>query len=107
AWEGLEYQALPDLGTLSAGDLALHCPPGGESFADLCDRVVPALNAAVEPGATAIVAHAGTIRAALAAAIGHPGAALAFEIAPLSATALIALPGGGFSVAYVNRVASC
>lgn len=104
SWEGQDYKALPDLGALSAADLALHCPPDGESFADLCDRVSPALHAAAEPGATAIVAHAGTIRAALAAAIGRPGAALAFEIAPLSATALIALPSGGFSIAYVNRV---
>lgn len=107
AWEGLEYQALPELGKLSAGDLALHCPPGGESFADLCERVIPALDAAAEPGTTAIVAHAGTIRAALAAALGQSGSALAFEIALLSATALVAFQGGGFSIAYVNRVACC
>lgn len=105
-WEGQEYKALPDLGPLSGAELARHRPPKGESFADLCDRIIPVLKAA-EPGLTAIVAHAGTVRAALAAAIGEPGAALAFEIAPLSATALIALPDGGFSVAYVNRVAGC
>lgn len=107
AWEGHEYKALPDLGMLSGADLALHRPPGGESFADLCKRVIPMLHEAAEPGSTAIVAHAGTVRAALATAIGHPGAALAFEIAPLSATALIVLPGGGFSIAYVNRIACC
>ena len=81
--------------------LADHRPPGGESFADVCARVAPAL-AALPGGRTAIVAHAGVARAALALALGSPGLGLAFEVAPLSLTVLRRHPGG-WSVACVNR----
>jgi alpha-ribazole phosphatase len=40
-------------------------------------------------GRTAIIAHAGTIRAALAMALGTIGPALAFSIDPLSITRLM------------------
>ena len=53
-------------------------------------------------GVTAVVAHAGTVRAALARACGSVPAALAFQIAPLSLTRIIVAPGG-WSVACVNR----
>ncbi len=103
-WEGMELTKLPDLGPLPRADLARHTPPGGESFADLCHRTAPALIAAARlPGPVIIVAHAGTIRAALALAMSSAAAPLAFEIAPLSATHLRALPGGQWSVAHVNR----
>ncbi len=62
-------------------------------------RVAPAL--AELEGAVAIVAHAGTIRAALALALGTVPAALAFEIAPLSLTRL-RRHARGWSVACVN-----
>lgn len=52
----------------------------------------------------AVVAHAGTIRAALALAMGNIPAAISFQIAPLSLTRIVALPGDGWSVAEVNRV---
>lgn len=97
-WEGAA--TLPDLGPLPRDALAAFRPPGGESFADLCARVQPAL-ALSGPGPVAIVAHAGTARAALALCTGT--AALAFEIAPLSATRLRALPGGEWSVICVNQ----
>lgn len=103
-WEGLAYDKLPDLGPLSGAALARHRPPGGESFADLCRRLRPALReAAREGGRIAIVAHAGVARGALALALGSPGRGLAFEIAPLSSTMIRALPGGGWSVGWVNR----
>lgn len=98
-WEGVAYADLPDLGPLSAEALAAHRPPGGESFADLCARVQPVL-AALE-GPVAVVAHAGTVRAALALAVGVPGA-LAFQVAPLSLTRMVRGPGG-WSVVEVNR----
>lgn len=107
-WEGLSYAELPDLGMLGADDLANHRPPGGESFADVCERVHPALRAAAGDAAqrVCIVAHAGPIRAALALALGMgPAAALAFEIAPLSMTAVRLIGEGTFSVSYVNRLA--
>lgn len=101
-WEGSAYGDLPDLGPLQPDDLARHTPPGGESFADLCARVGPALRDLAAAGDAMIVAHAGTVRAALALALGSIPAALAFDVAPLSVTRLSALPGGGWSVACVN-----
>jgi alpha-ribazole phosphatase len=98
-WEGVAYADLPDLGPLDAAALAAHVPPGGESFADLCRRVPPLLDElAVLPGRTVVVAHAGTIRAALAHVLGAAGPALAGVIDPLSATRLIP----GWAIGGVN-----
>ncbi len=101
AWEGRPLTDLPDLGPLSVGELAHHCPPDGESFATLCARIAPALRD-LSAGRIAVVAHAGTVRAALALALGSVPAALAFEVAPLSVTAVRLFPGGA-SVRFVNR----
>lgn len=104
AWEDMPLTDLPDLGPLPPALLAAHTPPQGESFAAMCARVAPALaELARQPGRSAIVAHAGTVRAALALAMGDPGAALAFGIDPLSVTSLIPA-GDQWAVAYVNRV---
>lgn len=104
AWEGTAFAALPDLGPLAPDALAAHRPPGGESFADLCARVAPALeDLAGEGGRIAVLAHAGVVRAALALALGSVPGALAFQVAPLSLSEVHALPGGGWSVAGVNR----
>jgi alpha-ribazole phosphatase len=103
-WDGCAWADLPDLGTLKPGALADHAPPGGESFAALCARVAPALADLGREGDVTIVAHAGTVRAGLALALGSVPAALAFEVAPLSVTRLKALPGGAWSVAAVNWV---
>lgn len=89
AWEGVAFADLPDLGAMDPPTLAAHRPPGGESFDDLCTRTVPALR---EMAGCAIVAHAGTVRAALSMAVGP--AALSFEVAPLSVTQLRLVPGG-------------
>ncbi|KEO60727.1 histidine phosphatase family protein [Thioclava indica] len=103
-WEGVAYCDLPDLGPLSNSDLATHRPPRGESFADLCLRVRPALtDLAGQGGRIAVIAHAGVVRAGLAHALGSIPAALAFQVAPLSITRLIATGGGGWSVACVNQ----
>ena len=95
-----ESRGIPDLGPLSPADLAAHRPEAGESFLDMAARVQPVLQAAT--GALAIVAHAGTVRAALALAVGP--AALSFAVAPLSLTILIRSPGG-WGVEAVNRIA--
>ncbi len=102
AWEGREFADLPDLGPLPATELARHTPPGGESFSAVCDRIAPALIGLAEGGDVTIIAHAGTVRAALALALGSVPAALAFEIAPLSVTRLRALSGGGWTVISTN-----
>lgn len=102
AWEGASYAHLPDLGPMSADQLATTAPPGGESFADACARIVPALEAlAAGGGRIAVVAHAGTVRAALSRALGRPGAALAFRVAPLSLTRIDVSPAG-WAVGCVN-----
>lgn len=102
-WEGRSFTALPDLGPLSPADLASHRPPGGESFDDVCARVRRGLSdICTTPGRVAIVAHAGTIRAALAMALGSIPAALGFEIATLSLSRITALHGVGFSIGCVN-----
>lgn len=106
AWEGRALDTLPDLGPLSGAELAAHRPPGGESFADLCARLAPALQAAATGGRVAIVAHAGTVRGALALALASPAAALAFEVAPLSSTGLRAVgvgAGRSWAIRWVNR----
>jgi alpha-ribazole phosphatase len=102
AEDGMAYADLPDLGPLPREALAERRPPGGESFADMAARVIQALEAlAATDGPVAVVAHAGTVRAGLALAIGSVPAALAFEVAPLSLTRLRCFDGA-FSVACVN-----
>lgn len=101
AWEGMAYAEIPDLGPLSRAELAAHRPPGGESFADLMARVAPALRA-IPAGRTALVVHAGTIRAALALALSNPADALGFAVLPLSVTR-ISRQAGTWSVGAVNR----
>lgn len=106
AWEGASYAHLPDLGPMSPNQLAATAPPGGESFADACARIVPALERlAADGGRIAVVAHAGTVRAALSRALGSAGAALAFRVAPLSLTTLHASPAG-WAVGCVNVLAA-
>ena len=105
AWEGVAFADLPDLGVLTGAVLAAHRPPEGESFLDLYDRVTPALaEAAALGGRVVIIAHAGVIRAALGLALGAAELGLAFQVAPLSLTTIVALPGGAFSIAGVNRM---
>lgn len=106
AWEGMPFDQLPDLGALDLPDLAAHRPPQGESFADLYARAQPALAEVVARGyrKTVIIAHAGLIRAALGMALGQPHLGLAFQIAPLSQTRLIAV-AGAWSIACVNEPA--
>lgn len=83
-WEGCRHADLPDLGRLSLGDLAAYRPEGGESFEDMAARVRSLLRGLSDD--TLIIAHAGTVRAALSLVVGP--AALAFEVAPLSTTVL-------------------
>ncbi len=105
AWDGQPYEQIPDMGDLSGDALVDLAAPDGESFRDLCARTEPALRAAARQarssGPVAIVAHAGTIRAALAMALNRLPEALLFEVAPLSLTVLSCLPEG-FAIRSVN-----
>ena len=104
-WEGLAYGKIPDIGPLERTGLAAHCPPCGESYLSMAARVTLSLKA-LPAGRSVIIAHAGTVRSALGLALGDVAAGLAFEIAPLSATLIRALPGGQFSIGFVNRIVS-
>jgi alpha-ribazole phosphatase len=102
-WDGLAYADLPDLGRQSLEYLAMHRPPRGESFADMAQRVSPALQELARDGDATIIAHAGTVRAAIALAIGSIPSALSFEIAHLSMTRFRTAPDDRWSIIFVNR----
>ena len=105
-WDGLAFKDVPDIGLLQGDELVRFAPPNGESFADLCARVQPALIRlldAEQAHSTAVFVHAGVIRACLALAFDSPSAALRCEIDPLSVTRLRALPDSQFSVVCVNQ----
>ena len=76
--------------------------PGGESFSEQIARVRAGI-AALPAGDIIIIAHAGTVRAALAVALDlAPDNALRFVIDPLSLTRLDRLDDG-WRVVAVNR----
>jgi alpha-ribazole phosphatase len=86
-------------------DPATSTPPGGESFLAVMARVrvvVREMTQAFEGRDVIAIAHAGTIRAALALALDlSPHAALSFVIDPLSLTRLDSI-GEGWRVGGVN-----
>jgi alpha-ribazole phosphatase len=82
---------------------ASNRPPGGETFVEQIVRVRGAIDA-LPAGDVIVVAHGGTIRAALAIALDLAAeAALAFVIDPWSLTRLDRLDGG-WRIVAVNRV---
>ena len=102
-WQGLTYE---ELRHSRAGDFHRfwHAPahlaaPGGESFVAMMERVARAIHRLVaeHQGRDIIaVAHGGTIRAALALALGlEPEAALAFTIENCSLTRIDRIDGPG------------
>jgi len=86
-------------------DPATSTPPGGESFLAVMARVrvvVSEMTRLFEGRDVIAIAHAGTIRAALALALDlSPHAALSFVIDPLSLTRLDSI-GEGWRVGGVN-----
>ena len=99
-WQGLSHNALAALGDERVSAFwqapATARPPGGESFADVMARVLPALerrSAEFRGRDIVAVCHSGSIRAALAVALGlAPAQARAFQIDPLSLTRLDHIP---------------
>lgn len=90
-----------------------HAPPDGESFAQVVARVSTAVErlTATHAGRDIVaVAHGGTIRAALAFALGlTPAAALAFSVDTLSLTRLdhiAGADGAAWRVVVVNQAAN-
>ena len=106
AWDGLAFDAIPDMGTMTDEALTSFAAPDGESFSDLCQRVHPFLTHICETSTEnrlTFFVHAGVIRAALALAFGHLPAALKCEIDTLSVTKMRYLGPHGFSVISVNQ----
>ena len=104
-WEGKSYSEIPDLGPMVGDELVNFRPPNGESFSDVCARVIPALTQLLnQDGGDHIVifAHAGVIRAILAHAFGNKEAALKCEIDTLSLTQFRILPDGELTITTVN-----
>ena len=106
SWTELEAAKDPDLPAFWQ-DPACSQPPGGESFAQVMGRVAHAIERMthLNDGRDVLaVAHAGTIRAALACALGiDPARALSLSIAPLSLTRIDQTPQG-WRVECVNRL---
>lgn len=106
-WAELERAGDPDLASFWQAP-ATATPPGGESFAQVTERVATAidrLERAYSQRDILVVAHAGPIRAALALALDlSPAQALRFALQPLSLTRIDALPEGGWRVEGVNRM---
>jgi alpha-ribazole phosphatase len=106
SWQELEAAKDADLAAFWL-DPAGATPPGGESFAAMIARVGPAIErlAAEHTGRDVLcIVHAGTIRAALARALGlEPAQALRFAIQPLSLTRLDTT-GDGWRVECVNAM---
>lgn len=94
---------------------AYERPPAGESFADVIERVVPAINrinATYSNRDIVAIAHGGTIRAAIASALNlNPETALAFKVDNLSVTRLDYLVnreyGATWRIVYVNQPTEC
>jgi alpha-ribazole phosphatase len=81
---------------------ATSAPPGGESFVDQIARVRDGI-ARLPPGDVLLIAHSGTVRAAIAIALDvAPESALRFVIDPLSLTRIDRLENG-WRVVCVNR----
>jgi alpha-ribazole phosphatase len=112
-WSGRGWFDLTEEATaLGFWDDPAHvAPPEGESFADQCRRVAAVITDLAgehEGGDVVCACHAGTIRAALAHALGvteRPAPALSFQIDYLSLTRIDVIEAKG-RIVTVNRTFS-
>jgi alpha-ribazole phosphatase len=123
-WQGRSYDEIGAFGKVRPGTKGIgveghkfwlapahETPPGGESFVEVMARVADAVQRLTKAHAgrdIVVVAHGGSIRAALAHALDlHPEAALAFTIDTLSLSRLdhVQGPGAGnpWRIGPVNR----
>ena len=97
AWTGRTWSEVAPLAPHFWDDPIENAPPDGESYAVMCRRVlrrILAISQAQGNGSIVSVAHAGTIRAALALALDLDFAAsIRFEIDPFSLTRIDAFIG--------------
>jgi alpha-ribazole phosphatase len=109
AWQGLTYDAVhKETGEAAWRTPSTIQPPGGESYETVVSRVAGAMERIgleLSNRDVVVVAHAGSIRAALAKALGlTPDRALALSIDPLSVTSFAHHGGDAWSVDFVNRL---
>ncbi len=107
-WEGRTFAQVraryPEEYRLRGLDLAGYRPPGGESFADLRSRVVPAFERAVERsrGDLAIVTHAGVIRMVLCHVAARPLQELFSIPSDHARVSVLVAEGGRWRVTAIN-----
>ncbi|MBT5659014.1 MAG: histidine phosphatase family protein, partial [Rhodospirillaceae bacterium] len=118
-WQGLTHDQIahkrPDEARAFWANAANAHPPGGESFRDVIERVAPTVHQFCQdnPGADIIaVAHAGSIRAALALALDlTPDKALCLDLGHLSLSCIDWIKsepkeGGVWRVCNINQSAT-
>jgi alpha-ribazole phosphatase len=98
-WEGQRWDSIPQEEQAPYwSDAVNNRPPNGESFTDIANRVADTISELIEThrgGNIVTVAHAGSIRAAIAMATQTgPRAGLSFHLAPLSLTRIDAIERG-------------
>ena len=110
-WQGLTHEEAAARDRDAAARFwrspALEAPPGGESFADMLQRAAGAIERLAQrhAGDLVLIAHAGTVRAAIAQALGiDAAAALRIAVDPLSLTRLDRFPPASEGVAAPWRV---
>ncbi len=106
-WEGLEFSKIPNIGFLNNFDLFKFKPPCGESNKDLLERVRSVIENVVrfsKRNSSLIVAHAGTIRAAIGLTIDPEWNCLDYHIDNLSITRIKILKNGKFSLIKHNII---
>jgi len=107
-WQGITHEALTERLRQPPHPFWPHAaeerPPGGESFGDVRGRVGPVIERlAARGGDTVVIAHGGSIRAAVAHALGLTShQALALSVRNLSLTRL-ERHGGDWRIASVNE----
>jgi alpha-ribazole phosphatase len=95
-WEGQRWDDIPQAEQAPYwSDAVNNRPPNGESFTDIANRVADTINDLLEAhrgGDIVTIAHAGSIRSAIAMATqSGPRAGLSFHLAPLSLTRIDAI----------------
>ena len=107
-WEGMTFSEVraryPEEYHRRGQDLAGYRTPGGESFADLQQRVLPAFTSAVERagGDLVIVAHAGVNRVILCHLLRRPLQELFSIPADHARASIVVEDGGSYRVDAVN-----
>jgi probable phosphoglycerate mutase len=102
AWDGLTFDEIrerfPEEYAARGKRLSQYRVPGGESFEDVADRAMAALDELARgPQPVLAATHAGVIRAVLCRVTGHPLDGL-FRFTPGYARCTVLRPNGGFEL---------